>query len=192
MLEPLRAVEELEEGSWFSSSLKKSAETKVDEEAKRIYEKQDAVAEHTGPPTAARDVRKRSRGGLGCLYRGSFPYRSPPHLVPVWTRLSQPTWISAGLFSLLPSFPYTEGPLCAGVRPGPLQGCTQSASLIPSRSFSRGPAAGAPCRVTSCSCSQPRGSSISYLKFPLKRCGSQNIFTGRMKGDGLSSAASST
>lgn len=82
MLEPLRAVEELEEGSWFSSSLKKSAETKVDEEAKRIYEKQDAVAEHTGPPTGARDVRKRSRGAWVAYIGAVFP---TDHL-RIWSR----------------------------------------------------------------------------------------------------------
>ena len=53
------------------------------------------------------------KDNLGCLYRGNFlGVFFPPSQSSLWVFISQPTWIPAGLLSLLLPLPWAEGFLC--------------------------------------------------------------------------------
>ena len=92
--------------SWkkdLGSSLKKgfSKETKTVKKIKAFIRSKVHVEEQTG---------KLGGSSLGCLNRAVstvvfFSSQSSPYLFLVWTCISQPRWILAGLFSLLLSSP---------------------------------------------------------------------------------------
>ena len=144
----------------FLSSLKEEFSRDQDCEKIKVFIKRSriCVKEH------AAELRESyvQRGWLRLLKSGSFLLlfsdQSSSYLVLVWARISQPRWIPADLFSLLLSFPSTEGLLWVCVEPG------NPTRMHPVwAQCTRWPPISKHQLETSCSCSAG-GLCISYLR----------------------------